>query len=59
MISGSVQSDIGKKLANLGLHKYLDRSDLQPINRLLGGFINDLEKNGNPVLCIMVHSQCL
>ena len=59
MISGSVQRDIGKKLANVVLHKYLDRSDLQPINSLFGGFINDLEKTGNPVLCIMVHSQCL
>ena len=44
MISGSVQRDIGKKLVNLVLHKYLDRPDLQPINSLLGGFINDLEK---------------
>ena len=26
MISGSVQTDIGKKLINLVLHKYLDRS---------------------------------
>ena len=26
MISGSVQTDIGKKLVNLVLHKYLDRS---------------------------------
>ena len=44
MISGSVQRDIGKKLVNLVLHKYLDSSNLQPINSLLGGFINDLEK---------------
>ena len=44
MISRSVQRDIGKELVNLVLHKYLDRSDLQPINSLLGGFINDLEK---------------
>ena len=44
MISGSVQRDIGKKLVNLGLHKYLDHSDLQPINSLVGGFINDSEK---------------
>ena len=44
MISGSVQWDIGKKLVNLVLHEYLDRSKLQSINSLLGGFINDLEK---------------
>ena len=44
MILGSIQRDIGKKLVNLVLQKYLDRSDLQPINSLLGGFINDLEK---------------
>ena len=44
MISGSAQRDIGKKLVNLVLHKYLDRSDLQPINSLLGGFIHDWEK---------------
>ena len=44
MISGSVQRDIGKKLVNVVLHKYLDCSGLQPINSLLGGFINDLEK---------------
>ena len=44
MISGSIQRDTGKKLDNLVLDKYLDRSDLQPINSLLGGPINDLEK---------------
>ena len=44
MILGSIQRDIGKKLVNLVLQKYLDRSDLQPVNSLLGGFINDLEK---------------
>ena len=44
MISGGIQRDIGKKLGNLVLQKYLDRSDLQPINSLHGGFINDLEK---------------
>ena len=44
MISGSVQRDMGKKWVNLVLHKYLDRSDLQPIKSLLGGFINGLEK---------------
>ena len=44
MISGSLQSDIGKKLVNLVLHKYLNRSDLQPTNSLLCGFTNDLEK---------------
>ena len=43
MISG-IQTDIAKKLVNLVLHKYLDHSDLRPINSLLGGFINDLEK---------------
>ena len=44
MISGFVQRGSEKKLVNLVLHKYLDRSDLQPINSLLGGFIKDLEK---------------
>ena len=44
MTSGNVQRDIGKKLVNLVLHKYLDSSNLQPINSLLGEFINDLEK---------------
>ena len=32
MISESVQTDIGMKFVDLVLHKYLDRSDLQPIN---------------------------
>ena len=30
MISGIVQTNIGKKLVNLVLHKYFDCSDLQP-----------------------------
>ena len=48
MISGSVQRDIGKKLANLVLHKYLYRSDLQPINSLLGGFITTWKRRVIP-----------